>query len=163
VKRVDAAGIRGGDRMLSFEVEAIVYAMPIAAILEVAETDRVTCVPGLPPSLAGVMNWQGDALPIVASLRLLLEEEARTRCTDSPDREAIAREQVLVLSNRSGESARMGLPVDRVVGLVDGTAARGRSASPVVERRQVGGRVISVLDPKRLLARAEEMIERAVV
>jgi hypothetical protein len=44
---------------------------------------------------------------------------------------------------------------------VDGAGPTGRSHDVVVERRPVDGRVISVLDPQRLVERAEEIIQRA--
>jgi hypothetical protein len=70
---------------------------------------------------------------------------------------------VLVVTDRETGGARLGLPVDRIVGLVDGAAAVARGAHPVAERRPIGGRVANVLDPKQLVARAQEVIERSVV
>ena len=74
----------------------------------------------------------------------------------------ILREQVLVLSDRGDESARLGMPVDRIVGLVDGAAASSPGADPVAERRSIDGRVVFVLDPRRLVARAAEAIESSL-
>ena len=50
--------------------------------------------------------------------------------------------------------------LDHHIGAVH--AGSNRSQHVVVERRPVDGRVVSVLDPHRLVARAEEIIERAV-
>jgi chemotaxis signal transduction protein len=166
-----------GDRLLTFEVADAAYALPIDSVLEVAEADRVTCIPGLSFQLVAVMNWHGDTLPLVASRLLLLSNDDHAAGVDpglpeaelapDPDAEAdeeessILRDQVLVLSDRSDGSARLGMPVDRVIGLVDGGLRPGRSHSVVVERRPVDGRVISVLDPQRLVERAEEIIQRA--
>ena len=149
----------GTDRLLAFEVAESLYALPIESVLEVAEADKATCVPGLGPHVAGVMNWHGDPLPLVAS-NLLLRDDA----PDGADRESgVLREQVLVLSDRGDESPRMGMPVDRVVGLVEGGAApTGRATNVVVERRPVDGRVVAVLSPQVLVARAGEIIERAI-
>ena len=44
------------------------------------------------------------------------------------------------------------MPVDRVLGLVDGVGVAARGADPVAERRPIGGRVVSVIDPQRLVA-----------
>ncbi len=163
-----SAFVPSGDRLLTFEVAGAAYALPIAAVLEVVEADRATCVPGLPQDLAAVMNWHGDALPLVASSPLLegTEPDGTSPVAEDVAADAggpsILKAQVLVVSDRSIESARLGMPVDRVLGLVDGRAKPNRSQSVVVERRPVDGRVVSVLDPRRLVARAEEIIERAV-
>ena len=153
------------DRLLSFEVAESVFALPIESVLEVAEADRVTCVPGVRLTVAGVMNWHGDPLPLVSSRMLLAEagSEAEPELDDDEVGErSILREQVLVISDRKDESPRLGMPVDRVLGLVSGGNRPGPSQSVVVERRPVDGRVVSVLDPQGLVARAEEIIERAV-
>jgi chemotaxis signal transduction protein len=159
---VSPAGASGTDRLLAFEVERSLYALPIASVLEVAEADRATCVPGLPTDVAGVMNWHGDPLPLVASALLLAPGGAETDAAVPPSGSGVLRQQVLVLSDRGDESARLGMPVDRVVGLVEGGAPLGRATEVVVERRPVDGRVVAVLDPRLLVARAGEIIERAV-
>jgi chemotaxis signal transduction protein len=161
---VRPADAGGAGRLLAFEVARCLYALPIESVLEVAETERATCVPGLRPDMAGVMNWHGDPLPIVASDRLLDRHEAAAPAADdeeSPSR-GVLREQVLVLSDRGDEAARLGIPVDRVVGLIEGRAALGRATELVLERRSVDGRVVAVLDPRLLVARAGDIIERAV-
>jgi hypothetical protein len=54
------------------------------------------------------------------------------------------------------------LPIDFVSGLVDGEPGRGRGEGVVVERRTVDDRVVSVINPQRLVARAAKIIEGAV-
>jgi len=160
--------------MLTFEVGAAVYALPIEAVLEVAEADRATCVPGIPSNIAGVMNLHGDPLPLVASGLLLAageeaevaeDVEAESAPVDAPTADVedrgVLRAHVLVVSDRSEEAGLLGMAVDRVLGLVDGWPRSARSQDLVVERRPVEGRVVSVLDPHKLVARAEEIIERA--
>lgn len=61
----------GGDRLLMFLFEDVRYALPIAWVVEVAEKDRVTSVPSLALPIGGVMNWHGEALPLVATELLL--------------------------------------------------------------------------------------------
>lgn len=160
VRPADASGT---GRLLAFEVARCLYALPIESVLEVAEAERATCVPGLRTDMAGVMNWHGDPLPLVASDRLLARDGAAAPVTDEePPSCGVLREQVLVLSDRSDEAARLGIPVDRVVGLIEGRAPLGRATDLVVERRPVDGRVVAVLDPRLLVARAGDIIERAV-
>jgi hypothetical protein len=64
-----------------------------------------------------------------------------------------------VVSARDDELAQLGFPIDRVIGLVDGPRRRRGGGRLVVERRPVEGRVVSVLDPHRLVERAIQVIE----
>ena len=70
--------------------------------------------------------------------------------------------QYLVVSDGPDENARLGLPIDRVIGLVDGHASRLQGPNVVAERKPVDGRVVSVINPRRLVERAVEVIESAV-
>lgn len=144
-----------GSRLLTFEVMGSLYALPISEVLEVVEGCDVACIPALPRSEGGVMNWHGEALPIVAP-HLLLGGEEHWGTRSAVD------QQFLVVTNRAGESARFGLPIDCVAGLVDGEPGHGRNTEVVVERRPLDGRVVNVVNPRRLVARAVEVIESAV-
>lgn len=169
-------GFEGDERLLTFAVGTTIYALPIAAVHEVAETKRVACVPGLPVEQGGVMNWSGEALPILAN-QLLLHPDS----PDEPEADGmqgagneaptgdeasqaaapcIAGEHVLVVAERADAPARLGLPVDRVVGLVSGGPLVPRTQGLVQERRPIDGRVVHVLDPKELVARAERIVAR---
>jgi purine-binding chemotaxis protein CheW len=141
------------ERLLTFEVAGALYALPIGGVLEVIEPAPLACIPTLPPALVGVANYHGDALPVLRSSALL----------DVAQAELPPPQHVLVLVDRPSGAARLGLPVDRVFGLVDGAAAVARGADPVAERRSLDGRVAHVLDPRRLVARAGEVIERSLV
>jgi len=137
------------ERLLTFEVAGSVYAIPISGVLEVADVGEIACIPTVEPSVAGVVNHHGDALPVIRRASLLDLE-----ASDLADPQ-----HILVISDRSTNSARLGLPVDRVLGLVPGSGAVARGAGPIAERRTIGGRVASVLDPQRLVSRAGEVIE----
>jgi chemotaxis signal transduction protein len=141
-----------GERLLAFEIGGSAYAVPIADITEVTELGRISAVPTLPQQVGGVMNHQGDALPILF----------RSALFDVPA-EALAEPQhVLVLARSPDDRGALGVPVDRILGLVDGAGGVARGADAVVERRPIDGRVVSVLDARRLLERAAETIERSV-
>lgn len=144
------------ERLLAFEIREGVYALPITSVLEVAEAERVCCIPSVARSEGAVINWHGDALPVVAPDRLLGTEEAEPAGADP-----FAREHVLVVSDVSGSSARLGLPIDRVLGLLDSKPIVTRGRALVLERRPVDGRVVSVLDPGALTLRAIELIEQS--
>ncbi len=152
---------RVSERLLTFEVEGSVYALPIAQVLEVAERGRITCVPTLPRHCGGVMNWHGDAIPVL-SARMVLDEGAVGETKDSDGSPEEGGEHVLVISDRRDALARLGLPIDQVLGLVDGAEAAPPGKALVVERRSVDGRVVSILDPVRLVERAGRLIDEAV-
>lgn len=140
------------ERLLTFEVGGSIYGLPIASVLEVSEVGAISSIPTVPPSTAGVMNLHGDALPVVRRSTLLEVEEAGLP----------APAHVLVIAPRPSGGARLGLPVDRIIGLVDGAAANSTGTELVAERRPIDGRVVSILDPRRLVARAGEAIENAL-
>ncbi len=163
----EALPIDDPDRQLMFLFEDIRYALPIAWVVEVAEKGRVTSVPSLALPVGGVMNWNGEALPLVATELLLGRESDEAGATPFGAATTVgyAQEQVLVLSASPGNLARMGMPVDRVIGLVDGVGDGPgvQCEGLVIERRPVDGKLVHILDPAALLARGEEVIEHATL
>lgn len=145
---VEAGG--GTERLLTFEVGGALYALPIAAVAEVTDVGRIAAVPTVPLHVAGVMNHHGDALPVVERKALFPVHGELP-----PPR------HLLVLADDPEDQNRYGLPVDAVAGLIDGRGGTARGEDAVAERRPLDGRILSVLDPKRLLARAVEIIERS--
>jgi len=137
---------------LTFEVAGDFYAIPISGVLEVANAGRVTCIPTLPTSVGGVINHHGDALPVLNCASLFDVDESRLGDPST----------ILVISERAGESARLGIQIDRVLGLVDGVAAAMSGAKEIAERRSIQGRVASVLDPQRLVGKARDVIESSL-
>ena len=139
-------------RLLTFEVGASLYALPIEHVLEVAEVEELACIPTLPGSAGGVMNLHGDALPVIRRAELFGVAEAGLP----------APAHLLVVAGRPDEPGRLGVPVDRIVGLVDGAGAASRGGELVAERRPIAGRVVGIVDPRVLMVRAREAIERAL-
>lgn len=135
-------------RLVLFEVGGSAYALPIADVVEVAEWAPISAIPTLPTSRAGVVNHHGDALPVVWGEALLGESAG-----------ASTPENVLVLGAGGAEAGRLGLPVDRVLGLADVPAGTVAQGGVVLERRPVRGRIVAVLDAARLLERAAHVIE----
>ena len=140
------------NRLLAFEIGSSLFALPIEGVHEVAEMAELACIPTLPRDVAGVINYRGDALPVVRRERLL---EPGAGALDAP-------QHVLVISDRPSSPPCLGLEVDRVLGLVDGQPAKGRGTDPVAERRPLDGRLLSVVDATRLVARARKVIEDAL-
>lgn len=139
----------GEHRLVLFEVAGSAYALPIADVLEVLESAPVAAIPTLPVTAAGVVNHHGDALPLVSRETLLEAPAAASRP-----------EHVLVLGAPGMEAGRLGVPVDRVLGLVDVPLGPRAGDGMVVERRPIRGRIVAVLDAARLLERAERAIEQ---
>ena len=164
------------ERFLTFEAESALYALPIAEVHEVAEVSRVCCVPTCSPARVRVMNWHGDALPVVSAPLLLgpgdpasaAEVDADEVFQPVPDEKScddasvVGGAHVLVVSSRDDEPAQLGMPIDRVIGLADGPRQPRGVGGLVVEKRPMGGFSVSVLDPRRLVERATEVIEGAV-
>ena len=160
------------ERFLTFEAESTLYALPIAEVHEVAEASRVCCVPTCSPARVGVMNWHGDALPVVSAPLLLganwegtaagleaeVSEPARQE-KPSGNRGLVGGAHVLVVSSRDDEPAQLGLPIDRVIGLADGPRQPRGKGEMVAEVRPIDGCSVSVLDPCRLVERATKLIE----
>jgi chemotaxis signal transduction protein len=138
-------------RLLAFEVAGGLYALPIAEVAEVAELGPLAAVPMLPRGVGGVVNHHGDALLVVDG-SVLLER--------SP--EAARPLHLLILARDPDDPDRFGLPVDRIQGLVDGPPAQAPGPSPIAARRPEGGRLLHVLDPRRLFERAAATIERSM-
>ena len=139
-------------RLLTFAVGGGIYALPIASVLEVAEVGGSACIPTVLPDQAWVVNYHGDALPVVRSSALL----------DLAPDSVPAPEHVLVISARAPGTPGFGLPVDRILGLVAGASAAARDREPIAERRPLDGRVANILDAERLVAKAREVIEQAL-
>lgn len=149
----DAPASSSSDRLLVFEVGGTLYALPIADITEVTDVGRIASVPSLRAAVGGVMNHHGDALPIVH--RGALFETGQAALSEPHN--------VLVLGRSPDDASRLGLPVDAIVGLADGPGGTANGADEVVERRPIGGQLVNVLDPQRLLMRAVQVIEESVV
>ncbi len=137
------------ERALAFEVGGVAFALALADVREVAELGELHAVPTLPREIVGVANHHGDALPVVAP-SALLEVGA-----------AAAAREVLVIGGSGDEPPRMGLPVDRVLGLARAPRSRRDPNGVAPERTTLDGRMLLVLDAARLLERAESAIARA--
>ena len=143
--------VASAGRLLAFEVAGGLFALPIAEVAEVAEVGPSAAVPMLPRAIGVVVNHHGDALLVVDGCALLER---------SP--EASRPQHLLILARDPDDPDRYGLPVDRIHGLVDGPALSAQGPDPVAARRPLGGRLLHVLDPRRLFERAAATIERSM-
>lgn len=140
------------NRLLTFEIGELLFAIPIEGILEVTERGVEACVPTVPVDVASVINYRGDALPVVR----------RDQIFELDGTEASRPEHVLVVTDVPTYAPRFGLEVDRVLGLIDGEGPSLRGSEMILERRPIDGRLTHVLDPARLVARARDVIESSL-
>jgi purine-binding chemotaxis protein CheW len=92
--------------VVSFDVGAQEYALPIDAVVQVVRLPALTELAGAPPAVMGLLNMRGAYLPVLDSRRLL-----------GAQAEVDLNKQVIIAGQRAenGElSPRMGLLVDRV-------------------------------------------------
>jgi len=148
---VSTASIVSPGRLLAFELAGGLFALPIAEVAEVAEVGEVAAVPMLPRAVGGVVNHHGDALLVVDGCVLLERAPAGARP-----------QHLLILARDPDDPDRFGLPVDRIHGLVDGPPVAAHGPSPIAARRPLGGRMLHVLDPRRLFERAAAAVERSM-
>ncbi len=78
--RVNAALPSASTRFLTFEVDALLYALGTEDVAEVIRLPALARVPQGPPALLGVANLRGSVLP-VASLRVMLGNEPHQPAT----------------------------------------------------------------------------------
>ncbi len=98
--------------VLTFRVGSRRLAVDAAEVAEVVRQPRVTRVPHAPPGLAGVTSIRGEVAPVIALARLL----------DGEDAVWSKRGRLVVLRG----SPPLGLAVDEVTGLAQGSAEPGR-------------------------------------
>ncbi len=70
----------GDERLLTFEIAQSLYALPISGVVEVAEVDDdLAAIPTLPAEVGGVINFHGDALPVLHARALLGVDGAESK------------------------------------------------------------------------------------
>jgi len=148
---VSGLGAIRDERLLTFEVAGAAYALPIGDVLEVSEVARIDRVPGLRGDLGGVMQYHGDALPVLARAALF-----PVGAGELPEPQ-----HVVVVAGDGGDVPRLGLPVDRVLGLADAVLPAARPRDELSVRVPLDGRVTGVLDAELLVRRAAEVVARA--
>jgi len=161
----DTDVIQDEGQWLAFEMDSAQYALPIESILEIEGPGGETrCVPGLPMDWVAVMNWHGSALPLVAGPLLLGSEGERGAAESGGLPEMSTRwseAHILVIAEPEGEMPRLGLPVDRVLGLLEGPPGEGGqdpAGDPAVDEPPAGP---LGLCPNELWHRATRLVERA--
>lgn len=146
----EEAGARSS--FLVLRLGALRFAFPATAVEEIAETRDVVPVPQTPSFVRGVFQLGGRVIALL-ELRALLGLAPSTEDLGAEGR-------TLVLNSEGGP---FGLRVDAVLGLEEVDASRVKPAAddrdaPVVGTFLDGERLVSVLDPQRLVVLAEARV-----
>ncbi len=139
------------DRVLVFELGGGAWALPLRDVREVADPGELRAVPTVPRSVASVTNHRGEPLVVMALAALL----------GVPARPSGAGRQLLVIGGDGDEPGRLGLLVDRVLGLAEPPAASAGADGVVRARGAYEGRMLQLLDAARVMARCEEIVTEA--
>lgn len=134
--------------VLTFEVDGIPYAVPVAQVIEVIPRVELRPIPHAPRSLLGLLHYRGAAVPVV-DLSLLL---GTTPCAERLDTRIL-----LVRAALGGGGDRLGLVAERVNELVDVDADRPAMSSFGLLNAPYLGRVfettaglLQLIDPGRI-------------
>lgn len=125
--------------VIVFAIGAARYAVELRWVREVVTLGFVTAVPTAPPAVGGVCNLHGTILPVLDVAALLGEPPG------PPPRQG---DGALVIE---AEGILCGLRVDQV----DHVASLLEAGGAVVD---AAGRPLTLLDPRRLLRRARELV-----
>ena len=128
-------------RFLLFHLGETVYGLPLTAVLEILNMQKITSVPQIAPYIKGVINLRGKIVPVV-DLRLKLGMEER------------AYDQMTCVVILEIGTSHVGLVVDDVQEVVNSPAAQ-RSAPPAEAKNlahvaQRGKDVALLFDCRRL-------------
>ena len=96
------------ERRLIFSISDRLYALPLAAVIEVVRPEPVAWIPNVPPFVLGVANFRGAVIPVVDGARLF---GFRPGEADAENR--------LIIVERVEPSGRdrVGILVRRIVGI----------------------------------------------
>jgi purine-binding chemotaxis protein CheW len=131
---------------LTFKLDHELFAIDIAKVHEVLEFQSMTCVPGTPDFVRGVMNLRGNVVPVI-DMRLRLGLSMTERSVDT----CVVIAEVTV----DGESTVLGALVDSVEEVIDLDAGHlapppamaGRTSSKVIHGMgKRGEQFIMILD-----------------
>ena len=114
------------------------YALPVTGVLEIADTGKVTPVPGAPPGVLGVRNLRGQVIPVIDLATMLgLSDDAES-------------ERIVVTEDGS---LRAALAVTSTVDVGELGAATEEVESPYLSGAiLVDGALVGIVDVPALLA-----------
>ncbi|SFD72481.1 chemotaxis protein CheW [Roseivivax sediminis] len=105
---------------VTFGLDNTLFALPVAAVVEILDTREIASLPRAPGHLLGLIDRRGASVPVVDLRRLM----GRGDRTDTPETRIV----VLALPGDAGHS--VGLRVDRVIEV---TALDDAGSAPLAE------------------------------
>lgn len=129
--------------VIVFAIGAARFAVELRWVREVVTLGFVTAVPTAPPALGGICNLHGTILPVL-DVAALLDQPAGAAARQGDGAIVLEAEGVLC-----------GLRVDQV----DHVASLFETGGAVVDAT---GRPLTLLDPQKLIRRAQELVDAAI-
>jgi purine-binding chemotaxis protein CheW len=138
------------NQLVVFTLDAQDYALPLTSVQRVVRMVEVTPLPKAPEIVLGVIDLQGNILPVMSMRRRLGLSEPETSLSDQ-----------LIVANISARS--VALVVNSVTGVVERTAEEITDAEKIVPGTQyvegmtrLEGGILFIHDLDRFLSKKEE-------
>jgi hypothetical protein len=122
--------------LLFFQLGGSPYAIPVAAIADVAPAGRIHPVPLSPPAILGLAERRGRAIAVIDLLALLDVPASRTR--------------------GSGSLMRLTGPLEGAAFYVPAVVSSGKGTAAAEGHVWIDGRLHELLDAEALVKRAAE-------
>ena len=145
--------------VLTFRVDAVVYAVPVRQVIEVVPRVALRAVPHAPACWLGLLHYRGSALPVL-DLGLLM---GRSACVDRLDT------RILVVGSAEGGGQRLGLLAEQVNELIEVSpdrlalpSPRMRAAPYLTEVYETEAGLLQLIDPGQIAVGAVDALEGTV-
>ena len=133
--------------VLTFQVDQVVYAIPVRQVIEVVPRVALRAIPHAPACLLGLLHYRGSALPVI-DLGLLL---GRAACMERLDT------RILIVRTTNTDEQRIGLLAERVNDLVKVASDRLAMRTPLTahapyltEVYETATGLLQLIDPARI-------------
>ena len=145
--------------VLTFQVDQVVYAVPVRQVIEVVPRVALREIPHAPACLLGLLHYRGCALPVI-DLGLLL---GRAACVERLDT------RILIVRTTNADQQQIGLLAERVNDLVEVEADRMAMRSQLTshapyltEVYETKTGLLQLIDPTRISVGSVAESERKV-
>ncbi len=156
-----AAGLKGVEKLVCFELAGQAFGLPIRSVKETLPLRPLTRVFLVEPVVAGLMNLRGEVVAVLDLARLVGLPHRPPRAGD-PDAAVVVLRLREPSGGRAGARAACGLLVDRLIGVRDLPEGALHEPPPSIEAEAASylkgvaavgeSTSLAVLDPERVLA-----------
>jgi len=96
--------------ILSFKIRDNVFALDALQVIHILEVpDEITHVPNTPDFMTGVINHQGNIVPVV-DMRILMEEEVGEKCKEN---------SIIIINPTHANDLKFGIYVDMISEVIE--------------------------------------------